>query len=68
VANELIDDAGLSGDDGSALRLDAAAEQYLFNLSTKGWSTAPGTRFRVILRVSSPGHADTVASVVLKNR
>ncbi len=66
VANELVEDSGASNDNGVAMR--PADGQYLYNLSTTSWPTAPGARFRVTVRVSAPGHVDTLASVVLKNR
>jgi hypothetical protein len=68
VANETVEDSGASNDNGATLRLDASAEQYVFNLSTAGWTSTSGARFRVVVRVSAPGHVDTFASVVLTNR
>lgn len=66
IANEVVDDAGASSDQGASLRL--SGDHYVFSLSTKGWDVARGARFRVVLRVSKPGHVDTNAGVVLENR
>jgi N-acetylneuraminic acid mutarotase len=66
VANETVEDSGLSNDNGTTMRL--ADGSYIYNLSTKGWSTASGARFRVRVRVQEAGHVDTFAEVTLKNR
>jgi N-acetylneuraminic acid mutarotase len=66
VANETVEDSGLSNDNGIAIRL--ADGQYVYNLSTKGWASTSGARFRVKVRVQEAGHVDTFAEVVLKNR
>jgi hypothetical protein len=46
---DLTSDSGQSGDSGNRFRYDAAAEQYVFNLSTKGW-TAPAT-YELVVRL-----------------
>jgi hypothetical protein len=66
IVSELIDDAGASCDSGASMRLDGDQFEYL--LSTANWTTASGARFRVSVRVSKPGHVDTYASVILRNR
>jgi len=66
VANGTVEDSGLSNDNGTAMRL--ADGFYIYNLSTKGWTSASGARFRVRVRVQESGHVDTYAEVVLKNR
>jgi hypothetical protein len=63
---QTIDDAGSSNDGGTALRW--ADGVYKHNLSTKGWPTASGARFKVIVRVAKEGHADALVSVILRNR
>ncbi|MCC7139378.1 MAG: HYR domain-containing protein [Planctomycetes bacterium] len=55
-----------AGDDGTSMRLVDGA--YVFNLSTKGWSGARGTRFRVTVRVVKEGHVGMVGHVVLLAR
>ena len=66
IANEVIEDAGSSNDNGVTMRL--ADSFYIFNLSTADWATASGARFRVTVRISKSGHTDTLGSVILKNR
>jgi hypothetical protein len=66
LGNALPEDSGLANDGGNTFRL--ADGQHVFNLSTKGWSGTSGARFRVRMKVVAPGHVDTLAEVVLKNR
>lgn len=66
VANEVVEDSGLSADGGSAMRL--ADGHYTYNLSTKGWTSTSGARFRVTIHVTKSGHVDTATAIVLKNR
>ncbi len=66
VANATVEDSGLADDGGNAMRLSDG--QYVFNLSTKGWASTPGARFRVRVRVQETGHVDTFSEVVLKNK
>jgi hypothetical protein len=68
VANEVVEDSGTSNDDGNVMRLAAASEEYIYNLSTMGWAEAAGARFRVVIRVTAAGHIDTLAEVILKNK
>jgi len=68
VANEVVDDPGCGDDEDDSMRLRPCAELYVYQLKTRGWPTTSGTRFRVVVRVSKPGHVDTFASVVLRNR
>jgi hypothetical protein len=66
IANEVVADSGLSNDNGSALRLGDGF--YVYNLSTQGWTSTAGARFRVLLRVQRAGHIDTTCEVFLVNR
>ncbi len=66
VANATVEDSGLSNDNGTAMRL--ADGSYIYNLSTKGWPSASGARFRVRVRVQEAVHVETFAEVILKNR
>ncbi len=66
VANEVVDDSGLSNDQGSVMRL--AGDMYIYNLKTSDWNQSKGARFRVTLRVSKPGHVDTFCQFVLVNK
>ncbi len=66
IANEAAEDSGLANDGGPILRLEDG--YYVHNLSTKGWSSVSGLRFRVTVKVTKAGHADTLCEVVLKNR
>jgi hypothetical protein len=66
VANEVVDDSGLSNDQGSVMRL--AGDMYIYNLKTSDWNQSKGARFRVTLRVSQPGHVDTFCQFVLVNK
>jgi len=79
ISSEVVDDAGSANDDGVTMRLltgfaFASAYNpgyygyYSFYLSTAGWATTSGARFRVTVRVSKAGHIDTLAEVVLRNR
>ncbi len=66
VGNTVPEDSGLSNDGGNVFRL--ADGFYIFNLSTKGWTTTSGARFKVTVRVAKSGHVDTYAEAVLKSR
>jgi HYR domain len=66
VANEVVDDSGLSNDQGSVMRL--AGDMYIYNLKTSDWNQTKGARFRVTLRVAKPGHVDTICQFVLVNK
>jgi hypothetical protein len=68
VGNVLIDEPGGTADDGDTLRLDAQAEAYLYNLSTKDWPATPGARFRVWISAAKSGHQIASVPVVLRNR
>jgi len=66
ITNEVINDSGLSADGGTAFRF--VDNTYVFNLSTKGWATASGARFKVTIKITKAGHVDTAYEVVLKNK
>jgi hypothetical protein len=66
IANTVPEDSGLSNDSGDAFRL--AGGHYVFNLSTKGWPSTSGARFKVVVKVVEAGHVDTFAEVILKNK
>jgi hypothetical protein len=66
ITNEVINDSGLTADGGTGLRFVDNA--YIYNLSTKGWATTSGARFKVTIKVSKAGHVDTACEVILKNR
>jgi N-acetylneuraminic acid mutarotase len=66
VANTVPEDSGLANDGGNVFRV--AEGSYIYNLSTKGWASTSGARFRVKVRIQETGHVDTFAEVVLKNR
>jgi hypothetical protein len=68
IGNDLTEDSGASSDDGNVMRLVAADEHHIYNLSTKGWPTTAGARFRVTLRITMAGHVDTLCDVILKNK
>ena len=68
IANEVVEDAGLSSDSTSVMRLQATDGFYIYNLSTAGWNSTSGTRFRVTLKVSKAGHVDTLCDVYLINK
>ena len=57
----LTQDAGGSADSGNQFRYDAFEQQYIFNLSTRGWAS-PGT-YRVVVTLGD-GSAHTVNSSV----
>jgi hypothetical protein len=67
VANDSEDD-GTGGDDGAAMQVSEEDEHYAHRLSTSGWPTARGARFRVTIRVSKEGHADACATLILRNK
>lgn len=66
VANVLPEDSGASNDDGDVFR--SVSGGFHYNLSTKGWASSAGARFRVAVRVVKTGHVDTVVTVVLRNK
>lgn len=66
VANEPVEDPGLSHDNGNVFRL--AGSHYHFNLSTSGWSGASGLRHRVTVRIQKAGHVDTICELFYVNR
>ena len=66
VANETVDDSGSSSDGGSTFRL--SDDHYVFNLSTGGWSSASGARFRVVVRIRKTGHVDSFGEAFLRNK
>ncbi|MGQ0614421.1 MAG: HYR domain-containing protein [Planctomycetaceae bacterium] len=68
IGNDLTEDSGASSDNGNVMRLVAADEQHIYNLSTKGWPKMAGARFRVTIRVTLAGHVDTLCDVILKNK
>ncbi len=54
---DLTEDAGNANENSTQFRYDTGAEQYIFNLSTRGWQ-APAT-YRVVVSISD-GRAYTV--------
>jgi hypothetical protein len=66
IGNAIPEDSGLSNDGGNLFRLSDGT--HVFNLSTKGWSSTSGARFRVRVKIVATGHVDTLAEVILKNR
>ena len=66
IANETVEDPGLSEDDGVVFRqIDS---HYHFNLSTAAWNDAKGTRHRVGIRIAKAGHVDSICYVFLLNK
>ncbi|MCK6461037.1 MAG: HYR domain-containing protein, partial [Planctomycetes bacterium] len=68
IANEVVDDVGASSDNGTTMRLVLDEERYVFNLATSAWPATSGARFRVVVRATKVGHADTFGEVILVNR
>ena len=66
VANETIEDPGLSQDDGAEFRL--TGDQFHYNLSTAGWDPTKGARHRVTIRIAKAGHVDSLCHVYLVNK
>ena len=66
ISNEVVEDSGQANDDGDVMRL--ADSFYIYNLSTKSWDDTSGARFKVVIRITKAGHADTLCEVILKSR
>ena len=68
IANELVDDSGTANDEGDIFRVDAGNEFYIYNLSTKPWDATSGARFKVTVRISKTGRADSFCEFHLVNK
>lgn len=68
IANEVVEDSGVSNDNGNLMRLPIGNEFFIYNLSSSSWTSTPGARFLLKLRIQKAGHVDTVCDVYFKNR
>jgi hypothetical protein len=67
VANEVPEEAGLSGDGGATMRWSEEGF-WMFNLDTSSWTATSGLRHLVTLRVERSGHVDTYHTFKTVNR